>query len=239
MWLSSASAGRAQRPDAQSGNRFPSVTAHAGSLETPANTLASFQAALAYPVDHLEADVRFTAEKAAYLSHDPLPSPLQARAMSLQDLLTLVKEHPGVGLNLDLKEITGIRELVALVVEAGAADRVVMTGITRSTVSAVRAAAQGVAYLLNAAPGPSQRFTTAGAAALCRTIRECGARGLNVHHLLISRRLASTLADAGLQLSVWTVDSLREMKRMIGLPVDNITTGRIDLLLSLRNGRNA
>ena len=69
------------------------------------------------------------------------------------------------------------------------------------------------------------------------TIQDCGARGLNVYHPFITRRLACALSEAGLSLSVWTVDGEPEMRRILGLPADNITTNRVDVLLALRNGR--
>jgi glycerophosphoryl diester phosphodiesterase len=115
--------------------------------------------------------------------------------------------------------------------------RVVLTGVSRSAAPKVREEAPGLAYLLNAHPGPLQRFTPWGAAALCRTIRACGALGLNVHHRLFSRSLARALAAAGLSASVFAVDSEREMRRMLRLSVDSITTCRVDVLLSMRNGR--
>jgi glycerophosphoryl diester phosphodiesterase len=77
-------------------------------------------------------------------------------------------------------------------------------------------------------------LTVPGAVALCREIRACGARGLNVHHSALTRCLARALAAAGLAISVWTVDGPREMRRMVRLVVDNITTRRVDRLLALR-----
>jgi glycerophosphoryl diester phosphodiesterase len=217
--------------------RFPAVTAHAGSLHTAANTRESFDAALAFPVDYLETDVRFDAKGAPYLAHDLLPQPLQQQAMSLEDLLRLAAGHPAVRLNLDMKEYSRIREMSGLIQRCGMSSRVLLTGITPDAVSSVRGEADGLAYLLNARPTLRERFTASGAAELARTIRACGARGLNVHHRFITRRLARALSAAGLCVSVWTVDGARRMRRMIRLPVDNITTCRIDLLFALRKGK--
>ena len=51
--------------------------------------------------------MRFTPANEAYLSHDPLPIPLQRNAMKLKDLLKLVAPHKRVRLNLDMKEYSG------------------------------------------------------------------------------------------------------------------------------------
>jgi glycerophosphoryl diester phosphodiesterase len=216
----------------------PTVTAHAGSLDTRANTPESFKAALAFPVDYLEADVRFTPENDAYLSHDPLPLPLQRNAMRLKDLLKLASSHPKVRLNLDMKEYSGIKEMAGLIKRSGMASRVLLTGIGRDAVPHVHGRVDGLPYLLNAHPGFWHRFTATGTAAFARIVKANGALGLNAHYLFVTRRLARVFSAAGLSVSVWTVDGEREMRRILHLPVDNITTNRIDTLLALRNGRS-
>lgn len=157
--------------------------------------------------------------------------------MHLEDLLRLAAAHPRVNLNLDMKEYTRIREIPGLIHRCGMISRVLLTGITPDAVPKVRGNADGIPYLLNVHPTLRERFTVAGAAALAHKIQACGAQGLNVHHRLITRRLARALAAEGLYLWVWTVDGARRMRRMIRLPVDNITTCRADLLFALRKGR--
>ena len=213
------------------------VTAHAGCLDTVANTPESFRAALAFPVDYVEADVRFTPANVPYLAHDALAAPQQDGAMSLADLLGLVAPHPGIRVNLDIKEYSGLREVSDLVTRSGMGARVLLTGITTAVAVRLRDGGDGLPYLLNASPSPRERFTDAGSAELARRIRECGALGLNVHHRLLTARLARCLRAAGLFVSAWTVDDVRRMRRMMRLSVDNITTRRIDTLLALRNGR--
>lgn len=215
----------------------PAITAHAGSLGTPPNTAASFKAALRYPVDYLEADVRFTPDNEAYLSHDPLPMPLPRGTMRLKDLLKLAAAHPRVRLNLDMKEYTGIGEMAELLRRSKMTSRVLLTGVGRGAVRWVKSSSDGLPYLLNAHPNAWQRLTRAGAAGFARAVKACGARGLNSHHLFVNRLVARALARAGLSVSVWTVDGEREMHRMLDLGVDNITTNRIDALLALRDGR--
>jgi len=226
---------RSQR--ASAAEPHPSVTAHAGSMRTPPNTASSFKAALKHPVDCLEADIRFTPDSEAYLSHDPLPMPLPRSAMRLKDLLNLTAAHPRVRLNLDMKEYTGIGEMAALIRRSKMTSLVILTGVGRGAVHWVKSSSDGLPYLFSARTNAWQRLTAVGAAGLARAIKACGARGLNSHHLFVTRTLARALARAGLSLSVWTVDGEREMRRMLDLGVDNITTNRIDTLLALRDGR--
>jgi hypothetical protein len=130
---------------------------------TVANSPGSFRAALALPVDLLEADVRFTAGGVPYLAHDAPPADAQDGAMRLAELLRLAAAHPTVRLNLDLKEHTGVRQLASLVTQSGMSSRVLLTGVTADVVRRVRDDADGLPYLLNAAPAPWQRWTSRGA----------------------------------------------------------------------------
>lgn len=228
---------RRRVPQGDAVKTHPAVTAHAGSLGTRRNSPESFKAALAFPVDYLEADVRFTPDNHAYLAHDPLPVPRQKGAMRLRDLLKLAASHPTVRLNLDMKEYSGIGEMAALIRRAKMSSRVLLTGIDRDAMPRLRGRVDGLPYLLNARPTIWQRFTSAGAAAFARAVKATGALGLNVHHPFITRRLARVLSAAGLSVSVWTVDNEREMRRVLALPADNITTNHVDTLLALRSGR--
>ncbi len=228
---------RAPAPAKQPRKKSPSVTAHAGSLGTRANSRESFLEALAFPVDCLEADVRFTGAGEAYLYHDRLPPARLSGAMRLKELLALVARRSRVRLNLDMKETTGIAEMARLVKRAGMASRVMMSGLSGDALRVAREKGGGLPYLYNHAPGILQRFTSRGATALARTIRESGARGLNTHHAFVTRKIARAMREAGLELSVWTVDGEREMYRMLRLGADNITTNRVDVLLGMRGGR--
>jgi glycerophosphoryl diester phosphodiesterase len=229
---------RKRAPQKNAAKPRPAVTAHAGSLRTRPNTPESFKAALAFPVDYLEADVRFTPKNEAYLSHDPLPMPLTRNVMRLKELLKLAASRPKVRLNLDMKEDSGIREMAALIKHSRMTSRVILTGISRDVISRVREHCDGLPYLLNTRPGFWHRVTATGTAAFVRTVQASGALGLNAHFLFVTRRLARALSAAGLSVSVWTVDGEPEMRRLLHLPVDNITTNRVDTLLALRNGRS-
>lgn len=212
-----------------------SVTAHAGCMGTPPNSLESFQMALSYPLDCLEADVRFGGLGLVYLSHDPLPPEQQREAVTLPELLKLVSAHPTVCLNLDMKEYSGMKLVEQQVFEAGLAGRVFLTGITIDVLSSVRRSAPGLPAYLNAVPTLFQRTFAASCDQLVRLIREGGAIGLNTNYRFVTTLLYRTMAESELQLSVWTIDHERDMRRFLTLQVDNITTRQVDKLIDLRS----
>jgi len=209
------------------------ITAHAGSLGTPDNSAESFAAALALNVDYLEADLRFAADGRAYLSHDPLPERDIPQAMSLDALLSMAVAHPTAKLNLDLKEYSALGPMVELINRRGMADRVVLTGIEAGNIAEARKSCSSLTYFLNASPSFVQRRTTAGARSLAREIAGYGAAGLNTYHRYATPKIARALAEAGLLLSVWTVDSEEGIRAFLAMGADNVTTRRIDLALEL------
>jgi glycerophosphoryl diester phosphodiesterase len=211
------------------------ITAHAGCLGTADNTAESFAAALTYPVDYLEADVRFSADGRAYLSHDPLPEAEIQKAMSLDALLAMAATHPTARLNLDLKEYSALDAMVELVARRGMGDRIVLTGIETANMGAARASCSSLVYFLNASPSLPQRRTAAGAGALARKVAGYGAAGLNTYYRYATLNIARVLSEAGLLLSVWTVDSAEDIRASLAMGADNVTTRRIDLALALRD----
>ena len=215
--------------------RKPTITAHAGSLDTVPNSPHSFEVALALPIDYLEADVRFTPEGVAYLNHDALSPEEIARAMSLEALLEMVSRRQGLCLNLDLKEFTGVAKVRELVSRYGMDSRVVFTGVRLESVGALRAGAGGLPYFLNAAPSLFERMTRSGAERLADRVRDSGAVGLNTHKAFASRLVARALAKAALALSIWTIDEESEMRAVLALGPDNMTTRRPDRLIALRD----
>jgi glycerophosphoryl diester phosphodiesterase len=63
-------------------------------------------------------------------------------------------------------------------------------------------------------------------------------RWINMPFGLVDRRLVSRIHAAGLLAGVWTVDTGLNMRRMLGMGVDAITTNRIETLHRLLPGRH-
>ncbi|MCX5268008.1 glycerophosphodiester phosphodiesterase [Streptomyces sp. NBC_00199] len=207
------------------------------------NTIASLRSALDLGADAVECDVRLTRDGVPVLLHDatlkrlwahdrPLASlsAAEVRGLTAGAVPTLAEAlaaTEGSRLMLDLpgtREVGAARRIVDAVREAGATDRVYYCAGAVAML-AVRAADPSAEIALTctslAPPRP----------ALLAAVRP---RWLNYRFSLVDRELAARVHRDGRLLSVWTPDTRRSLRRLIGLDVDSITTNRIGLLTALR-----
>jgi glycerophosphoryl diester phosphodiesterase len=208
------------------------------------NTIDSLRSALDRGADAVEIDVRLTKDGVPVLLHDetlkrlweqdrPLLalSAAEVRGLTAGAVPTLAEALAATGdsrVMLDLpgtREVRTARRVVDVVREAGAADRVYYCA-DAAAMLAVRGADPAAEIALTctslAPPRP----------ALLDAVKP---RWLNYRFSLVDRDLAARVHHDGFLLSVWTPDTRRSMRRLIGLGVDSITSNRIDLLCALRD----
>ncbi|MBC2906330.1 glycerophosphodiester phosphodiesterase [Streptomyces cupreus] len=212
------------------------------------NTLDSLRSAIVRGADAVEIDVRLTRDGVPVLLHDeslkrlweqdrPLLSlsadellgltvggvPTLAEALDATDGHRVMLDLPGA------PDLRTARRIVDVVRESGASDRVYYCAGAPAML-AVRAADPGAEIALTwttlAPPRP----------ALLEAVRP---RWLNYRFGLVDRALAERVHRGGHLLSVWTPDTRRSMRRLIGLGVDSITTNRIDALRALTRANAA
>lgn len=212
------------------------ITAHSGSDGRPDNSLEYVTYALGCGADILEIDVRRQPGGPLAIGHDDAD-----RGPALAEVFRMAAGHSGVKLNCDLKEPGLEAEVCRMAEEAGLSGRLILTG----TVDAFGGVSGAEIYLnleeyvpglyLNYREIPDFELTAAETiAAVCK---RAGIRTVNAYQGLITRRFAQTLAEDGLDLSVWTVNEAWELKWFLDLGVRNITTRKPALALDLRNRR--
>lgn len=201
------------------------VTAHSGCMDTPDNSLASVSCGLQY-ADMIEVDVAFLPDGTPVLSHN-LPAPTDA--VTLDAAFGLLAAQPDKRMNLDLKMFSHCAEIQALAEAHGVLPQVFFTGVEKQQIAAVRAAAPKIPCYLNCDILPFLRSSKVYAAHLARTVKRCGAIGLNCNFRNATKRIVSTVHHAGLLVSLWTPNNEAQIERVLRLAPDNMTTRRPDL----------
>lgn len=234
----------------------PLIIGHRGaSREAPENTLASFRLAFEEGADGIEADFRLTRDGRVVCLHDPATSRTaggdltvaEATLAELQRLdagerkgvpwrgeriptLSQVLEllPPGKKLFIEVKcgaEI--IEPLGADLARAGiSADRIRFLSFDHELVRALKKGLPAYRacwlsdYRWRGAWHPSPREVLA-------RLEEIGADGLaSRDRAVLDASLVAELRQRGLEIHVWTVDSLRGAGRLCDLGVDSIMTNR-------------
>ncbi|MDQ1035868.1 glycerophosphoryl diester phosphodiesterase [Streptomyces sp. V3I8] len=225
--------------------RTVTAVAHRGDpYRVRENTIDSLRSALRQGADAVETDVRLTRDGVPVLLHDdtlkrlwehdrPLRSLScdEVRGLTAGGIPTLeeaLKATDEGRLMIDLPgpvDARAVRRVVGVVRDLGAEERVYYCAAA-DTMLAVRAADPAAEIALTwtslAPPRP----------VLLDAVRP---RWLNYRFTLVDRELVAKVHRDGHLVSVWTPDTRRSMRRLLGAGVDSVTTNRIDLLTPLRD----
>ncbi|SFS53068.1 glycerophosphodiester phosphodiesterase [Paenibacillus sp. BC26] len=232
--------------------RKPLTAAHTGCGVHPDNTLASFFEAMESGAHIAEVDVHVTLGDTCVLLHDHSPalhkytyeelnapevresiSPDYAEheIATLEQILR-ISDARDMLLNLDLKSTDAIDPTAKLIHRFAAQKRVFITGASDT----MAAKYPDIKVMYNTPypwlEGKGERYVEF-ADSVCRTARIGGYAGLNMESSTCRQEVVDRAHAEGLLVWVYTVNDPQEMKRLIGLGVDAITTRVPGLLLSI------
>ncbi len=207
------------------------VTAHTGAFDTPENSIESIRAAMENNVEIIEIDIRQRPDKTLVISHDIVV--MNNEGTPLADVFSLLQQDDCL-INLDIKETRTLNALHDMLVEYNLLGRAFLTGIDQLNVGAVReSACSDMDYYLNCQPSRIKIFTDDYKVKIIDLLKETGAIGINCNYKYACATLSNLLHENGYKLSVWTVNTTFEMKRMLVAQPDNITTKEYGRLMSV------
>lgn len=207
------------------------VTAHTGAFDTPENSMESVQAAIENNVQIIEIDIRQRPDKTLVISHDIVV--MNNEGTPLADVFALLQQDDCL-INLDIKETRTLDPLHDMLVEYNLLSRAFLTGIDQMNVNAVKeSSCADMDYYLNCQPSRIKIFTDDYKVKIIDLLKETGAVGINCNYKYACATLSNLLHENGYKLSVWTVNTKFEMKRMLVTQPDNITTKKYGKLMSV------
>lgn len=204
------------------------ITAHTGAYDTEMNSLESVKAAVENNADIVEFDIRKRPDDTVVMSHDLVVT--NNDGVLLEEALVMVKDTD-IMVNLDIKETRALNAMYKLLVKYDMVDRCFLTGIETLNVNAVKESdCADMDYYLNYKPSRTKVFFEEYRTKLIEFLEDTGAVGINCNYKYASSQLSSLLHKKGYKLSVWTVDSERQAKKMLVCSPDNITTRHPDMI---------
>lgn len=212
------------------------------------NSLAAFELARRQGASGVELDVRIGRDGSLLVNHDPVLADGRAvadigiddRPPSMPILREALDVLAGCLVNIEIKNIPGeaafdpacavVDAVIGLLESRAWADRVIVSSFHPSTVDRVKQLRDDVATgLLNwFVPSVSDAIDLA---------RAGGHDAIHPHVAFIDAELVARAHDAGLAVTVWTVNEPADLIRMVEIGVDGIVTDDVPAALDvLRRG---
>lgn len=234
------------------------VTAELAARGVAENTMASFEAAARAGSTYLESDCHLTRDGVVVLFHDEdlrrvTGDPRRVSEVTFAELEALMADRGGLTtlgellagfsgarFNIDVKARAAAEAAGALIGPYG--DRVLLTSFDDQTRLLALAAAESAGVRPATSPGRSgilraMLAVTSGSRVMQRRVL----RGLDALQVperhrgvkVLSGRMIEAAHDAGVEVHVWTVNDVADMRRLIDLGADGIITDRADLALGI------
>ena len=195
------------------------ITAHGGALGTGRNSRIYFENISTFKADAIEVDVRRKGGL-LYLSH--LPAPFSYRKkITLAEAFAFARKN-NVKINCDLKGRGFVSEVIKLAKEMDVTDLLIFTGSVRLTDS--EALTEGEAWVNRIKGLPYKAKNVARIKKALDDTNNPHFAGLNINKMYATDAFLSECKKYGVKLSIFTVDSYKELKRLVPMEPANITT---------------
>jgi glycerophosphoryl diester phosphodiesterase len=237
---------------------LPRLLAHRGlAVDAPENTLLAFVKALAAGATYLETDVHASKDGIAVLSHDPNLVRTAGRKVRVNELTLkqlrqidlgegqtfstlaeLLDAFPEARFNIDIKSLDAGRPAAEAILKARATNRVLITSFNAKRRHSAVKLLPGVAS--SSSPGEIVIAVIAAKLRLSAVVKwafrhvtavQVPVRSAGVR--IATRGVIKRFHAAGLEVHIWTINDVAQMKRLLDLGADGLFTDRIDLALGL------
>lgn len=203
------------------------ITCHAGSFRTKANSLDSIKTAVEWGADIVEFDVSFRPDGTAVIIHNSSPS--MNEGVLLDEALKIVAADNKCRINLDIKSTANLPEVDSLVEKHRLIDRVFYTGVFDDWVDTVKSTSS-IPYYLNHKISEKEANDKKSALEIINKTKSLGAVGINSHYQNATKEFVKTAHENGLLVSLWAVNKAKDMVKVIETEPDNITTKNPNIL---------
>ena len=155
----------------------PSVTWHAGAMNTEANSLNSIEFALKSNAEIIEIDVTFRPDGTPVIIHSNSPS--ESEGVLFEDAIKLLSKG-SCKVNLDLKSTKNLHAVDNIIKKYSMMNRVFYTGVFESWVDTVKSNSE-IPYYLNYSVSRKESKKEDAAQAVAEKAKSLGVIGINAN----------------------------------------------------------
>lgn len=202
-------------------------TAHTGCSGTEDNSLESIEIGIKNGAGIVEFDLNFDKDGNPVLAHDEP----KGNEITLEEAFKKLSEYPEIKANVDVKTTTNLKAVQELAEKHGVLDQIFYTGIKEEFVEAAKTQSPKISYYLNIGDILSpKKHTREYILTLTEKVKASGAVGINFKYTGASEMLVDIFHEEGLLVSIWTVNSEKDLYRILSYAPDNITTKKPEVL---------
>jgi glycerophosphoryl diester phosphodiesterase len=207
------------------------AVAHSGCMGTWDDGLESVEKAIECNADVVEIDIRFDQNNTPVLGHDDLKEGNHYE--KVYDALAIFSKTKNMLLNCDMKEkdnIEGLRTLKEYFEKFEIRKRMYFSGIEKCEVGYLKEVFPDYTYVTDWNFNLLRLRDRKYILGIINHAKAAGFVGLNLHHMYVNRKVATTCQEEGFKLYTWTVESRGRMEKLARWGVDAITSKNILLL---------
>lgn len=212
------------------------ITAHAGCVGTEMDSIESIEAGIKYGADIIEIDLNIDENGILVLSHDK--PKLGFKYPVFEQVLNIINKNKGILLNIDIKDIKILEKLNRIILDYGVKERAFLTGIDFKGIVENKELLRESNYFINLDTTKLDITKLKDRTYLRELFDELkliNIMGININYKFATPEIITICKKMGVLSSVWTVDDVEEMKKLINLRVSSITTKEVGLLRNLIN----
>ncbi len=206
------------------------VTAHTGAMLARPNARQSIREAILAGADVAEIDLNFRKDGTPVLSHG---KPGAKSGYPLESALADAATSDRILLNIDLKSVAFAEKLPGMLEKYGLLGRAFFTGVMPEFAKELKVRCPEIPFYLNHWSAPDFKDSDEEIDKKIKEIKAAGAIGINMNTGNFSKKLCDKMHENGLLVSVWTVDRISDMYKVLALSPDNITTRQPIVLLKI------
>lgn len=219
------------------------ITAHSGADGTCDNSMEFVHYALSTSADVLELDIRRDKGGNLIIAHDEA----DGEAVGLAGVFAVMKDHPRMRINCDLKEYGLELPVLKLAEECGLCrEQILYSGSVRPVELSEPCDWRSVEVYWNVeecipgiyentdGDGPEKILTGETAKKLASACHRCGIHTVNICEKYLGEEFLSIMKENGIGISAWTVNEPERVCQLLDLGIRNITTRNLKEALRLR-----
>lgn len=201
------------------------IVAHAGSMNTPDDSLDSVKIGIELKADIVEIDIRFNADNIPVLCHDRLKKDQYYE--TVYDAIALLAQTNDIHLNCDMKEMTspkGLGNLKEIVEHFNFKDRMYFSGIKNAKAKLLQKTFPGYKFVTDWTLSMPRIGSKEYIESIVRLAKASGFMGLNLNYRFVTKMMIDICHEYDIKMYTWTVGEAADIRRLAEWGVDAITS---------------